>query len=602
MPAPLFRTGSAHVLAALLVSIAFARSASAQEVAIAPIENSALDAQLMYQVLIGEMELRSGEAGTAYEVMLDAARRTKDEQLFRRATDIALEARAGEQALAAVKAWRNAAPNSLEALRFHVQLLVAVKRVPETVEPLRTLLNLTPPSQRAATIASLPRFFARSADPKQSAALLDTVLQPYLDGSDTGTAARVALGRAWLAGQDSAKALDQAQRAHKREPGAEDPALLAAELLPATTAAEAIVTEQLLAKPDSHGVRLTYVRVLTASQRYTDAIDQLAIVTHIAPALAPPWLTLGALQLELHHPVEANAALQKFVQLVESGGMAIAAAPKSGNDGADDDEEAVPAAATNEALTQAWLLLAQAAEQQGNFKAAEGWLAKVESPQRALEVQSRRASLLAHQGKVGEARELIRRTPEKTADDSRAKVLAEAQVLRDVKMWNEASLVLAAGNKQFPNDVDMLYEESMAAEKLNHMDDMERLLRQVISLKPDHHHAYNALGYSLAERNLRLPEAKTLIQKALALSPGEPFITDSLGWVEYRLGNRDEALRLLRGAYQSRPDPEIAAHLGEVLWVQGQRAEARRVLREARSRDAANDVLREMLARLRVDL
>jgi Flp pilus assembly protein TadD len=142
----------------------------------------------------------------------------------------------------------------------------------------------------------------------------------------------------------------------------------------------------------------------------------------------------------------------------------------------------------------------------------------------------------------------------------------------------------------------------MVAEKLDRMDEMERLLRRVIELKPDHHHAYNALGYSLAERNQRLPEAKALIQKALELSPGEPFITDSLGWVEYRLGNRDEALRLLRGAYRSRPDPEIAAHLGEVLWVMGQHDEARRIWREARTRDGANDVLRETLARLRVDL
>jgi tetratricopeptide (TPR) repeat protein len=123
-----------------------------------------------------------------------------------------------------------------------------------------------------------------------------------------------------------------------------------------------------------------------------------------------------------------------------------------------------------------------------------------------------------------------------------------------------------------------------------------------IELKPDHHHAYNALGYSLAERNQRLPEALGLIKKALDLAPGEPFITDSLGWVEYRMGNRDEALRLLQQAYRSRPDVEIGAHLGEVLWINGQRDEARRVLRDARSKDNANDVLKETLARLRVDL
>jgi Flp pilus assembly protein TadD len=253
-------------------------------------------------------------------------------------------------------------------------------------------------------------------------------------------------------------------------------------------------------------------------------------------------------------------------------------------------------------LTRGWLLLSQAADLQGDLKGAEAWLAKIDSPQRALEVQARRASLLAREGKVAEARELIRRLPEKTPEDARAKVLAEAQVLRDAKLWSDANSVLAQANKKFPDDVDLIYEQSMMFEKLNRLADMERLLRRVIELKPDHQHAYNALGYSLAERNVRLPEARTLIKKALELSPGEPSIIDSLGWVEYRLGNNEEALRLLRDAYRGQPDAEVAAHLGEVLWVSGQPEEARRVWREARKRDSSNDVLRETLARLRVDL
>ncbi len=201
-----------------------------------------------------------------------------------------------------------------------------------------------------------------------------------------------------------------------------------------------------------------------------------------------------------------------------------------------------------------------------------------------------------------EARELIRRVPEQSPGDARAKLLAETELLREAKQWSEAEQVMAQANKAFPDDTDLLYEQAMLDEKLNRLDDMERLLRRVIELKPDHQHAYNALGYSLADRKVRLPEARALIQKALELSPGEPFITDSMGWVEYRLGNRDEAIRLLRVAYQSRPDPEIAAHLGEVLWSDGKTDEARRVWREGRSRDATNDVLRETLARLRVDL
>jgi tetratricopeptide (TPR) repeat protein len=249
-----------------------------------------------------------------------------------------------------------------------------------------------------------------------------------------------------------------------------------------------------------------------------------------------------------------------------------------------------------------FLLLAQASEQQQDFVGAERWLARVDNPQRALEVQARRASLLARQGKMKEARELIRRVPEQSPGDARAKLLAETELLRDRKMYADAVQVMAQATKAFPDDTDLLYEQAMLNEKLDRLDEMERLLRRVIALKPEHQHAYNALGYSFAERKIRLPEARELIQKALELSPGEPSITDSMGWVEYRLGNREEAIRLLRGAYQARPDPEIAAHLGEVLWSVGQTEEARRVFRDARSRDAQNDVLRETLARLRVDL
>ena len=142
----------------------------------------------------------------------------------------------------------------------------------------------------------------------------------------------------------------------------------------------------------------------------------------------------------------------------------------------------------------------------------------------------------------------------------------------------------------------------MVAEKLGRYDQMETLLRQVMALKPDHQYAHNALGYSLADRNLRLKEAKTLIQRALELAPGDPLITDSLGWVEFRLGNQDEAARLLRWAFRARPDAEIGAHLGEVLWAQGQREEARRIWRQAKTRDASNEVLRETLVRLKVDM
>ena len=600
MPAPIFRRSPLRALASALAALGIAHGACAQAAA-APVENSGLDAALFYQLMIGEIELRSGEIGTAYQVLLEAARRTKNEQVFRRATDVALQARAGDQALAAVVAWRGALPESAEALRYQVQLLVALNRASESVEPLATLLRITPVPQRPSLIASLPRLFARTADRRAAAELLAQALRPYLDAPETRSAAATALGRSWLAALDPNQALDFARRAHQAEPTGEAPALLALEMLPGTPAAEAIVTGYLQAKPEDINVRLLYVRSLAGSQRYAEATQQLEQMTQRDPNRAAPWLTLGALQLEMHRPVEATAALKNYVRLIEAGAPVATDPAQAQPVGEDSDEAAAPGSAS-QALTQAWLLLAQAAEEQRDYAGAEGWLARIDNPQRALEVQLRRASMLARQGKLDEARQSIRRVPEQTQADGRAKLLAEAQLLRDQKAWSEAEQVLGDANKQFADDVDLLYEQAMMAEKTNNLEQMERLLRRVIELKPDHHHAYNALGYSLAERKVRLPEARTLIKKALELSPGEPFITDSLGWVEYRLGNSEEALRLLRGAYQSRPDPEIAAHLGEVLWATGQVEEARKIWREGRSRDSANDVLKETLARLRVEL
>lgn len=557
--------------------------------------SSSLDAPLFYQLLIGEIELSAGQAGNAYQIMLDAARRTRDEQLFRRSTEIALQARAGDQALAATRAWRTAHPESLEPIRLQLQILLSMNRPNELAEPLRALLAATPASERAAVIGSLPRFLQRAADKKQAATLLEEVLQPdaYADAA-TRAAAQAAIGRAWLAAGDGGRALQLAKQALAQDPASAGAVALALELMPTTPEAEALVTAALASPRADVALRRAYAGTLVTSQRYVEAVEQLELVTRQQPELAAPWLTLGALQLEMRQTQAAEASLQRFVQLVQS-----QPSPRTGGPDDDDDDETT-AGASDQGLTQAWLLLAQAAEQRGDYAAAEAWLARIDNPQRVLEVQARRATLMARQGRVKEARELLRAAPERNADDARAKLLAEAQLLREIKQWREAYAVLQAASQRFPDDADLLYEQAMAAEKADQLDAMEAALRRVIALKPDHAHAYNALGYSLADRNLRLTEAKTLIEKALQLTPGDPFITDSLGWVEFRLGNRDEALRLLRQAYKARPDAEIGAHLGEVLWAMGQRDEARRVWAEASSRDAANDVLRETLVRLKV--
>jgi tetratricopeptide (TPR) repeat protein len=581
-----------RLLHALVAGLLAAGGAAAQTSG-APASNSALDAPLFYQLLLGELDLRNGDPAAAAAKFLDVARRTRDESLFRRAVEVALQSRNGDAALAVSRAWRQTLPESLDALRFEFQILAVLNRGTELAEPVRLLLARTPAAERSAAIAALPRLTQRVADKRALALQLDEILKPYADAPATRVASRVASARLWDQGGDDARALALAERAHADDPQAAMPALLALELMGKSPAAEKIVTAYLAQPKAEANVRLGYVRSLSATQRLVEAEAQMRTLTAEHPAQAGYFLSLGALQLELRQPKDAETSLQRYLQL-----GAVKPEPAQAGESDDEDQDTFHEGGR----TQAWLMLAQAAEMRGDGKTAAQWLDKIDDPQRALEVQTRRATLLAKQGKLREARALVQQVPERRPEDARAKLIAESQVLRDVKRWPDAYAVLAVANERFPSDIDLLYEQAMIAEKMDRMDEMERVLRRVLALKPDHHHAYNALGYSLAERNVRLTEARDLIAKAVELAPNDPFIADSLGWVEFRLGNHTQALAHLKRAYAARPDVEIAAHLGEVLWVTGAREEARRVWREGRARDTDNEVLRETLTRLQVKL
>ena len=203
---------------------------------------------------------------------------------------------------------------------------------------------------------------------------------------------------------------------------------------------------------------------------------------------------------------------------------------------------------------------------------------------------------------MSEARALIQQLPEVAPKDVRRKLNAEVSLLRESKQYQLAYDLLAKALLETPDDIDLLYDQAMMAEKLGAPDDMERLLRQIIKLDPDHHHAYNALGYSLADRGVRLPEARDLIRKALTFAPADPFIEDSLGWVEFRMGNLTEALRIFESAYKIRPDVEIGTHMAEVLWSLGQRERALAIWKEVRLIDPDNEALTETLKRLNIKL
>ena len=531
-----------------------------------------MDAQLFYQVLLGELIAGTGEAGPAVSLILDAARKSQDSRLFQRATDLALESRSGEIALQAARAWKLAQPGSLEASRYILQILLALNRLSESAEALKAVMELTPVQERIQALSSVPRLYARVNDKKFVQELVEQALATYFRAPATSSAAWVMAARLRIAADNKAGALEAVQRGHAADRNAEDPLMMAIELMdPTLPAAEALVLQQLSQTAGAQTeLRFAYARNLIGLQRYPDALAQLQTITRTQADFAQAWLLLGSLQLQEKQAINAEAAFKQYLSLAEL----------------------QPASAARErGLAQAFLAMAQIAEQRKAFDEAEKWLQRIASPDVLLQTQSRRAALLARQGQLQAGIALIRELPERKADDARNKLFAEVALLKEFKQLQMAFDRLAQAVAAAPQDIELMYEQAMTAEKLNRLPEMEQLLRRVIQIKPDHAHAYNALGYTFADRNERLQESYTLIEQALKLAPEDPFILDSMGWVLYRMGQNDTALTFLRRAHELRADAEIAAHFGEVLWVAGRQDEARKVWSVALKQSPANELL-----------
>lgn len=247
----------------------------------------------------------------------------------------------------------------------------------------------------------------------------------------------------------------------------------------------------------------------------------------------------------------------------------------------------------SDAYAQTLVLLQQ------NPQYADGWLMRAALDMEESRYENAEPSFKAYL-------QLLQAAPEKEQKKERRGMmeayaaLAKITQHRQLGALGEAQIqqYLTQARELIPNDLDDLYELAMKSEKLSQFDTMEAILRQIIRLDASYYNAYNALGYSFAERNIRLPEARALIREALNLKPDDPFITDSLAWVEFRSGNPDEALRLLQSAFDAGKDAEIAAHLGEVLWSKGQIPQANAVWEQGLKINPSNTTLLETLKRL----
>ena len=535
-----------------------------------------LTRELLYKLLKAESDARSGDWRSAYMTMLGLAQQTRDPRLARRAAEVALQARQSGESLAAVRLWRELAPQSDEAVQYYLGLAVLANDLAGT-EPLfaRRLRDATPQA-RGMAMYQVQQYLQRAPDKEQAALLLERLLTPYADSFE----ARVLLAQNAFARGEHAAAASAAQAALALRPDSEIAILTLAQVTRDPDALDALLIKFLAANPNAREVRAARARVLLNQKQYAQARAEFSELLRQEPDNAGAAYALGLVAMQLDDPAGAEQAFMRYIEVLEKS--------------ADDEREP----------GKVLLILSQLAQDRGDLPAAQRWLEKIKpgDSDSYFPGQVRRGQLLARQGDVDAARSFLGALKPDAPSDQALVVLAQGQVLREAGRLEAAYTVLEAGAKRFPANADLLYDFALLAEKTGRLEVMETTLRAVMKQAPDNHHAYNALGYSLAERNVRLPEALALIGKALAMAPGDPFIMDSMGWVQYRLGNLDQAEVHLRRAYALRSDVEIAVHLGEVLWKKGQKDDAQKLWREARAKDPKNDTLKSTLARLQLSL
>ncbi|WP_296769326.1 tetratricopeptide repeat protein [Thiobacillus sp.] len=550
---------SAEAVAGPAVDPAAEAAAKAQ----AALPKQPLTPDILFKFLVAEVAGQRGQIGIAQSTYLDLARETHDPRIARRAAEVSMFARNPAGALEATRLWMAAEPDSEPAQQTMAVLLLNEGKFDEAEPILRVLLKKDP----ANGFLHLTSVMGKTRGSPAGLELVERLAEDY----PTLPEARFAVAQAAASVGRNEAAVAALQKADDLRPGWEPAALLRAQILDQTSHADALAFMRtfLTAHPDAREVRLAYARVLVNANHFDEARAEFTRLTRDFPRNAEVSFAAGLLSLQMGDAKTAHDFLAKTLEYN----------PR--------DPNAV------------YYYLGQAAEQMKQPEAAGAYYAGVKAGNYLVPARARQAVLLVGAGRPDEAIALLKATQGENDAQNVRLIQAQAEVLRGSKQYAAIYEVLSEGLKRYPDSADLLYDHAMAAEKLDKLDVLEADLRRVIVLRPMDAQAYNALGYTLADRTKRLSEAITLLDKALTLSPDDPFILDSVGWAQYRSGNLARAQEYLERAFKARPDPEIAAHLGEVLWARGQRDEAGKLWQTSLQSHPQNEVLLETLHRLK---
>lgn len=548
-----------------------------QEVSPEQLPNVELSKDILHKVLSAESAIQRGDWQSAYITFLGLAQQSRDPRLAKRAADLAMEAQSVDEAAAAVRLWRELSPNSSEANQYYLSILVVKSDYAELEKFLSTQLLGSTQQETALLIHHAQRLLARTQDPQRAFQTLKNILGKLPVGVDS----HIALAHAARRNQDKSTAQQEAGLARALAPDSELAVLTQAQVAEPADALK-LVQEFLRTHPNSQEIQLAHATMLIEGKQL-DAAKQvfltlLALQTASQSPSASTLYAIGAIELEQGKIDQAESYFQQFLKV-----LTPTIDPSN-----------------------AYINLAQIALLRQDKKAADQWLAKVDYKDGNnpiwMKVQLRRAQMIAADQGVGAARRFLQHL-RSNRDHERLQILqTEVQILRDAGQHLEALTLSQLGLGEFPNSTELLYLFALLAETLKNYDDMELALRQLIQIAPDNAFAFNALGYSFADRNIKLDEAQKLIERAVQLAPEDAFILDSLGWVKFRQKQLHEAEQILRRAVAIKRDLEITLHLAEVLWSQDKKEDALKLFAELKKDAPTSELIDRTLQRLAIPL
>ena len=530
----------------------------------AKLPNVELSGELLYQYLLSEIASQRGQAELAAEASTDLARKTRDPRIAMRAAQLALQSGQMDKAVEAIRIWRELDPDSPMATRTLFAVLLRSGRLDEAR---KEVVNVLQAKDANAGQVFFQTYQMLAPNPDKAAALklMRDLAQLYPGVSE----AHWAVAQLALASGDEEQALNETKLARTLRPDWDMAVSLEAHLLRSKAPQQGLdVLRAYLSKyPEAGEIRLQYARALLEEKQYKQSREEFRRLAEETPDNPEMAYAIALISLQLNDLQGAETQLKE----------ALSKGKK--------DQDTVQ------------YYLGQLSEAKKNEDEALERYRQVKGGEHQFAAQLRVVYLLNKHGQIAEARQQLHLMQPADNAQRAQLVLIEAQLLRASNKYAEAYQLLRQNLEKMPNHPDLLYETAMAADLNGKHAEFEQLMRKLIQLKPDHAHAYNALGYSMLERNERITEAMELVRKALQLDPDDAAIMDSVGWGYYRSGNLDESVKMLRRAFAANPDPEIAAHLGEVLWQRGEKEEAKKIWQDSLKANQGNAPLQAVMKR-----